>query len=293
MQSGNVPEYGVLIRDGKPIRNIHLTCFTILTHVTNPLARIRVQEGVQFNPPSPMSSRHPVRTPSSKQNDSAAEAAIDAVLVQRFNAGDESAFNTIMERYQAKIFATVHNLLHNRTDAEEIVQDTFVRAYRGLAKFRGDSSLATWLYGIAVNLARNRYWYFFRRRRQDSLSLDHAIGESGDATFADLVAAPSNDPAQEAATGEFTTLIAACMDRLDRRHREILTMRNMLNLPYEEIAQTLRINVGTVKSRIARAREQLRELIAENCPEFAPDTPAVDYFLPARAAYGRPALAYA
>lgn len=240
-----------------------------------------------------MPSRQTVRTPSPKQNDSAAEAAIDAVLVQRFNAGDESAFNAIMERYQGKIFATVHNLLHNRTDAEEIVQDTFVRAYRGLAKFRGDSSLATWLYRIAVNLARNRYWYFFRRRRQDSLSLDHAIGDTGDATFADLVAAPSHDPAQETATGEFTTLIAACMEQLDRRHREILTMRNILNLPYEEIAQTLRINVGTVKSRIARAREQLRELIAEHCPEFTPDTPAADYFLPTRVAYGRPALAYA
>jgi len=233
------------------------------------------------------------RRPNTKSTDSAAEAAIDAVLVQRFNAGDEGAFNTIMERYQAKIFGTVYHLLHNRTDAEEIVQDTFVRAYRGLARFRGDSSLATWLYRIAVNLARNRYWYFFRRRRQDALSLDHAIGENGDATFADLVAAPDHDPAQEAATDEFTALIAACMEQLDRRHREILTMRNVLNLPYEEIAQTLRINVGTVKSRIARARERLRELIAEHCPEFAPDTPAADYFLPVRAAYGRPAMAYA
>lgn len=240
-----------------------------------------------------MPTLQPARKPSAHTNDNAAEAAFDAVLVQRFTAGDESAFIEIMNRYQAKIFGTVYNLLHNRTDAEEIVQDTFVRAYRGLAKFRGDSSLATWLYRIAVNLARNRYWYFFRRRRQDSLSLDHAVGENGDATFADLVAAPGHDPAQETAAGEFTTLIAACMEQLDRRHREILTMRNVLNLPYEEIAQTLRINVGTVKSRIARAREQLRELIAEHCPEFAPDTPASDYFLPARAAYGRPAPACA
>jgi RNA polymerase sigma-70 factor (ECF subfamily) len=225
--------------------------------------------------------------------DSANEAAIDAELVSRFNAGDETAFVRIMERYQAKIFATVLNLLHNRADTEEIVQDTFIRAHRGLAKFRGDSSLATWLYRISVNLARNRYWYFFRRRRQDSLSLDHALGEDNTATFADLLASDAHDPAQETVTGEFSALITRCMEELDQRHREILTMRNILNLSYEEIAQSLRLNVGTVKSRIARARENLRTLLAAHCPEFSPDTPGCDYFLSARAAYGRPALACA
>jgi RNA polymerase sigma-70 factor (ECF subfamily) len=230
---------------------------------------------------------------TTKSTDSAAEAAIDAALVQRFNAGDDTAFLTIMERYQPKLFATVLNLLHNHADTEEIVQDTFIRAHRGLAKFRGDSSLATWLYRIAVNLARNRYWYFFRRRRQDSLSLDHALGEDNDATFADLVAATTQDPAQEAAHGEFAALVTACMERLDRRQREILTMRNVLNLSYDEIARTLRINVGTVKSRIARARENLRELIANACPEFTPETPSSDYFIGARATYGQPAIAFA
>jgi len=240
-----------------------------------------------------MPTIHTFHTCAKRNPDSAADAAHDAVLVRRFNAGDETAFVQIMERYQARIFSTVFNLLHNRTDAEEVVQDTFIRAHRGLGKFRGDSSLATWLYRIAVNLARNRYWYFFRRRRQDSLSLDHALGEEGDATFADIVASADQDPAQEAATGEFTALIAKCMEQLDRRQREILTMRTVLNLPYEEIARTLRINVGTVKSRIARAREQLRELIAKSCPEFAPETPAADYFITTRASYGRPTLAYA
>lgn len=211
-----------------------------------------------------MQSSHTAQTFAKKNPDSATEAALDAVLVQRFNAGDETAFVQIMERYQARIFSTVLNLLHNRTDAEEVVQDTFIRAHRGLGKFRGDSSLATWLYRIAVNLARNRYWYFFRRRRQDSLSLDHALGEEGDATFADIVASADQDPAQEAATSEFTDLIAKCMEQLDRRQREILTMRNVLNLPYEEIARTLRINVGTVKSRIARARESLRAMLGED-----------------------------
>ena len=234
---------------------------------------------------------------STKKSDvpctSAQEAVVDAALVQRFNAGDDAAFVQIMERYRAKIFTVTLGLLRNHADAEEITQDTFIRAHRGLAKFRGDSSLATWLYRIAVNLARNRYWYFFRRRRQDSLSLDCALSDDNEGTFADLVADTGHDPAQETATGEFTQLIDACMAQLDARHREILTLRNILNRSYEEIAQTLGINVGTVKSRIARARENLRTLIAAACPEFDTDSEATDWFIPTRSTYGRPAIATA
>ncbi len=226
---------------------------------------------------------------------SAQEALIDVALVQRFNTGDESAFVEIMNRYRSKTFSIALGLLRNRSDAEEITQDTFIRAHRGLARFRGDSSLATWLHRIAVNLARNRYWYFFRRRRQDSLSLDHAIGDGSgsEGTFADLIAADTRDPAQESASDEFTKLVGTCMEKLDKKHREILTLRNVLNLPYEEIAQMLGINVGTVKSRIARARENLRDLLGEMCPEFEKAKTSADYFLTARAAYGRPALAHA
>src|SRR3954462_1852028 len=124
---------------------------------------------------------------------SKSEAAIDTELVRRFNEGDESAFIEIMNRYQRKIFTIVLGLLRNRADAEEITQDTFIRAHRGLGRFRGDSSLATWLHRIAVNLARNRYWYFFRRRRHATLSLDCPLGEDTNATFTALVASEAPD----------------------------------------------------------------------------------------------------
>jgi RNA polymerase sigma-70 factor (ECF subfamily) len=221
------------------------------------------------------------------------EAAYDAELAQRFNNGDESAFVEIMQRYRGKIYGLTLSMLRNASDAEEITQDTFIRAHRGLARFRGDSSLSTWLYRIALNLSRNRYWYFFRRRRQDSISLERELGDGSDATFADLIAADTHDPLQETATSEFSELIARCMERLEAKHREILNMRNVLNLSYEDIARTLAINVGTVKSRIARARENLRTLLSEMCPEFAPDASPGDYFIAARTAYGRPTIAYA
>jgi len=227
---------------------------------------------------------------------SSAEAEYDADLVQRFNRGEEAAFNEIMSRYYGKILGLALNLLRNHADAEEIAQDTFVRVHRGLASFRGDSSLATWLYRIALNLARNRYWYFFRRRRQDSISIDRRIGEDSEATFGDLIAADRGDPAQQTVTNEFTTLIAGCMANLEPSHREILTMRTSLHLSYDEIAVSMGISVGTVKSRISRARESLRALLAQSAPEFAPGVmngDSEDYFLPARPAYGCFGIAYA
>ncbi|HUL51821.1 MAG TPA: sigma-70 family RNA polymerase sigma factor [Opitutaceae bacterium] len=221
------------------------------------------------------------------------EAAVDNNLVRRFLAGDESAFTEIVNRYRGRIYGLTLNLLRNASDAEEITQDAFIRAYRGLGRFRGDSSLSTWLYRIALNLARNRYWYFFRRRRHNWVSLERPLGDDSQATFADVVAAQDHDPAQETVAGEFSALVAACMERLDHKHREILTMRNVLDLSYEQIAQSLGINVGTVKSRIARARENLRTLLTESHPELEPALSVADFFLPTRAAYGAPTVSYA
>ena len=102
--------------------------------------------------------------------------------MHRFNGGEEQAFAEITTRHRERMFSVAFAMLRNNADAEEIVQDTFIRAYRGLATFRGDSSLACWLHRIAVNLARNRYWYFFRRRRHLSISIDmlHSGHEHGD-----------------------------------------------------------------------------------------------------------------
>jgi RNA polymerase sigma-70 factor (ECF subfamily) len=207
---------------------------------------------------------------------------VDADLVSRFNAGDETAFLEIMARYRAKILSVTLNLLHNRSDAEEITQDTFIRAHRNLQGFRGDSSLATWLHRIAVNLARNRYWYFFRRYRHSSFSLDRPIGEDSDATISDLIPADAPDPARATSRGEFSALVNECLSALEPRHREILELRIVQNHSYDEIAARLGIHVGTVKSRIARARESLRAAIANKCPEFAPDANPREWFEPAR-----------
>ncbi len=213
-----------------------------------------------------------------KREASRSAAAHDAELVRRFNAGDEAAFVEIVNRHREKIFAIALSVLRNRTDAEEIVQDTLIRAHRGLAKFRGDSSLATWLHHVTVNLARNRYWYFHRRRRHATLSLDCPLSSEGNATFSDLLPSEEPQPTREVMQEEFTVLVTTCMEKLPPPQREILSMRNSLNRSYDDIATTLGIEVGTVKSRIARARGQLRSLMAAACPEFRDDASPSEWF---------------
>jgi RNA polymerase sigma-70 factor, ECF subfamily len=209
-------------------------------------------------------------------------ARLDAVLVQRFNSGDEAAFVEIVTRYRAKMFQIAMGLLRNRNDAEEIAQDTFIRAHRGLANFRGESSLAAWLYRIALNLSRNRYWYHYRRRRHVSLPLDAAFSESNHATFADIVACEAPSPSHEAATSEFTAIVAVCMRQLSAGQREILNLRNVQQLSYRKIGRMLGLEIGTVKSRIARARTSLRLLLGQSYPECLGDASPFMCFEPIR-----------
>jgi len=194
----------------------------------------------------------------------AQEVAIDRLLVDRFKGGDEAAFGEIVSRYRAKIYALVLQLLRNREDAEEVTQDAFIRAHRALAKFRGESSFSTWLYQIATNLARNRYWYWWRRKRNFAVSFDAPINGDTDLTLADVIPAEVQAPDDVTVNEEFVGRIAAGMERLSSKHREVLVLRNVRNLAYEDIAQILGISVGTVKSRIARAREALREQLGED-----------------------------
>lgn len=235
--------------------------------------------------------RHTER--EAKKQASKREAEYDAQLVRRVRDGDEGAFAEIVARYREKMFSIALSLLRDRHDAEEIVQDTFIRAHRGIARFRGECSLATWLHRITINLARNRYWYFHRRARHATFSLDRPLTQESETTFGDLFAAEEGSPARETINGEFVELITSCMDKLHPSHREILTMRNILNRSYAEIAEALGIQEGTVKSRIARARGCLRSLMAESCPEFTESSVPTDWLdlEHSRMQVGRPAVA--
>jgi len=192
------------------------------------------------------------------------EVAMDRLLVDRFKGGDASAFDEMVSRYWDRIFSMVNQLLRNPQDAEEVTQDAFIRAHRGLANFRGESAFSTWLYQIATNLARNRYWYWWRRKRDKSVSFDAPMGPDNDTTLAEIIPAEVETPDDITVSREFVARIGKGMERLGTKHREILVLRNIKNMSYEEIAQVLGISVGTVKSRIARARESLRSKLGED-----------------------------
>ena len=188
----------------------------------------------------------------------------DELLIERIKAGDMAAYNAMVIRHYDRIFSRVLQLLNNKQDAEEVTQDAFIRAHRGLENFRGDASFSTWLYQIATNLAHNRYWYWFRRKRDQSISLDQPQCEDGSLTLENVMPCADENPAEAVVTQEFVDRVSACMQYLNDKHKEVLILRNVKNLTYDEIAQQLEISVGTVKSRIARARESLRGLLGED-----------------------------
>lgn len=194
----------------------------------------------------------------------AQEVALDRLLVDRFKQGDQSAFDEMVARYWDRIYTMVNQLLRNSQDAEEVTQDAFIRAHRGLANFRGEAAFSTWLYQIATNLARNRYWYWWRRKRDFTVSFDQPVGSETEMTLMDVIPAEVETPGDATVTQEFVTKVAEGMEQLSKKHREILILRNVKNLSYEEISAILGISVGTVKSRIARARESLREIMGED-----------------------------
>ncbi len=166
----------------------------------------------------------------------AEEVALDRLLVDRFKGGDQAAFDEMVSRYWARIYAMTNQLLRNQQDAEEVTQDAFIRAHRGLVNFRGDSAFSTWLYQIATNLARNRYWYWWRRKRDKSVSFDMPMGPDNDTTLAEIIPSPVETPDDITVTQELVSRIGSGMERLNAKHREILVLRNVKNLSYEEIS---------------------------------------------------------
>ncbi len=186
----------------------------------------------------------------------------DKVLVHRFTVqGDTGAFNEIVNQYSHRLFQIALSIVYSRSDAEEVVQDTFVSAYRALKDFRGESSLSTWLFRIVTNQAINRSARNFRRKSHMMVSLSVPITLGEPATFADLLASPEDDFRDRIDIEEFSQKVQRCIKFLAPCHREILVLRVERHFSYKRLATHLGINKGTVKSRIARARESLRKLL--------------------------------
>jgi RNA polymerase sigma-70 factor (ECF subfamily) len=192
------------------------------------------------------------------------EAAVvsDRELVARCRDGDEAAFDTLVQRHQGRAVNVAYQLLRDREDATEVAQDAFVRIYRSINEFRGDCEFTTWLHQIVVNLARNKHRWWKRRGRQATISMDCPV-QTPDGEVAVQVAATTDPPDAALIKAEFVEVLGERMGKLPVIFWEVLTLRNVENMSYEQIAVKLKCSVGTVKSRIARAREALRGAMAD------------------------------
>lgn len=179
----------------------------------------------------------------------------DAVLIARSKQGDRGAFDQLVTRYSAQIYNFAYRMTNNREDAEDIYQDAFLHAFRGIGNFRSDSAFSTWLYRIVRNVYLDE---MKRRRARPYASLEESI-ETDDGTITRDVQDDGPTPEDIVQTNERRRAVHRAIAQLPETQREIIILYEMNQLSYEEIAETLEINVGTVKSRLNRARRSLRD----------------------------------
>lgn len=175
----------------------------------------------------------------------------DQLLVERVQAGDKGAFDLLVSKYQRRLIRLVSRLVHDPAEAEDVVQETFIKAYRALHHFRGDSAFYTWLYRIGINTAKN-YLVSQGRRTPTSTELDaeQAEGLDDGESLRDI-----NTPESMLATKQIAETVNAAMDLLPVELRTAIALREIEGLSYEEISAIMACPIGTVRSRIFRARE--------------------------------------
>lgn len=182
----------------------------------------------------------------------------DAQFIERLKRGDEDAFETLAERYTGEIYRLVLRLTDDPAEAEDLTQEVFVKAVRSIAGFRGEADLRTWLYRIALNAARSRLRWWNRRGKDKTISIEAKVGQS-ETTFAETIIATGENPEESLLRKEREAMLHKALGEIGSVYREAVILCDLQGLKYEEIAQLLGTNVGTVKSRIARGRDELRK----------------------------------
>ena len=202
-----------------------------------------------------MNTPEPVVLPES-------DAVSDRDLVEQARNRDMAAYDELIRRYQRKIYQLVYNMTSNREDAEDLVQDVFVKAYSALAHFKGDSSFYTWVYRIAVNRTIN---YLKKRRRNQALSLDdmdQAVERDPD--YVELRSRES--PVRDVTLTELQKKLNEALQTLSEKHRTVVVLHDIQGIQHDEIARMLDCSEGTVRSRLFYARQELQKQLTEYAP---------------------------
>ncbi len=184
----------------------------------------------------------------------------EAQFIERLKTGDAHAFDRLVSERSADIYSLLCRLTQDREEARDLTQETFLQAFRNIAGFRGEADLKTWLYRIAVNQARNRWRWWRRRKRESTFSLDETSADKHESLSlgSRLADEATADPEQQTLAKEREQALLFALQALSRNYREIIILRDIEGLSYEEVAVALDISVGTVKSRLSRGRAELR-----------------------------------
>lgn len=184
----------------------------------------------------------------------------DLSLVRRAQGGDDRAFRELVVRYQRKVFAVAFGMVKDREEAMDISQDAFVRVHQRLADFKGDSSFYTWLYRITRNLAIDR----LRARKTEARAFDEGVALEEDRSDPGFLSRRlGTNPQRSALRKELASEIARALGGLPEKHREILVLREVEGMSYEELAEILEIPKGTVMSRLFHARSKMQALLRD------------------------------
>lgn len=199
---------------------------------------------------------HPAKIQSAVRPEGTAE---DAQVVRRVLAGETSAYEELVQRHQQRIYATVYHMTANHEDATDLTQETFIKAFQALASFKGDSSFYTWVYRIAVNKTLN---HLKQRKQRTYMSLnDLDVQVENDPDLVALV--HDKTPRRDANLNEIQERLNEAMMKLSETHRMVVTLHDIQGMPHEEIARIMDCNVGTVRSRLFYARQQLQVWLAD------------------------------
>lgn len=186
----------------------------------------------------------------------------ESEFIEKLKTGDAAAFDTLANRYAGDIYGLLYRITQDAEEASDLTQETFLSALKAISKFRGEADLKTWLFRIAINESRNRFRWWKRRRRDATVSLDVTIGESA-TTLGETFSSDAPSPEESALRHERERRLRDALQELPDIFREAVVLCDIEGFSYEEIAQTLEVNIGTVKSRIARGRDELRRKLTD------------------------------
>jgi len=201
--------------------------------------------------------------------------AEEVAMVHALQAGSEEAFSQLIAQYSAPLFSLLTRSLADPSDAADVTQDVFIKIFRSIGSFHGDSSLRTWIYRIAMHEASNRRRWWVRHKKAEVTIDNDTADDDGELNFSlrETLADHRESPYESARQAELRTLVEDALREVPESFRTVVILREIEGMAYDEIAEILSINIGTVKSRLLRGRAALRASLGARLPEFAQSAP--------------------